>query len=113
MGLLSLSFGLPAIFLCGGPTKNTKPTAVLLRSGDILVMTREARDKYHGVPRILDTDFIKVQKELSERKRSLEQVEMPIQLENMIPDFLNDCEDVTKSNDNEILFTKSYLTRHR
>ena len=79
-------------------------------------MTREARDKYHGVPRILDTDFIKVQKELSERKRTLEQVEMPVQLENMIPDFLNDCVDVTKSNDpneKEILFTKSYLTRHR
>ena len=114
--LLSLSFGLPAIFLCGGPTKNTKPTAVLLRSGDILIMTREARDKYHGVPRILDTDFIKVQRELSERKRTLEQVEMPIQLENMIPDFLNDCVDVTKSNDpneKEIFFTKSYLTRHR
>ena len=114
--LLSLSFGLPAIFLCGGTTKNTKPTAVFLRSGDILIMTREARDKYHGVPRILDTDFIKVQRELSERKRALEQVEMPIQFENMIPDFLNDCVDVSNSNDpsaKEIFFTKSYLTRHR
>merc|ERR1719150_3699373 len=56
--LLSFSFGLSAIFLCGGTTKETKPAAILLRSGDILIMTQEAREKFHGVPRIIDDKFI-------------------------------------------------------
>lgn len=51
--LLSLSFGQSAIFLIGGKTKQTRPKALLLQSGDVVVMSAESRLAYHGVPRIL------------------------------------------------------------
>lgn len=51
--LVSLSVGCPAIFLMGGPSKDIQPTAVLLRSGDAVLLTGPARRSYHGVPRIL------------------------------------------------------------
>lgn len=51
--LISISFGQDAIFLLGGPTKATKPTAILLHSGDICVMSGPSRLAYHAVPRIL------------------------------------------------------------
>ena len=51
--LLSLSFGQSAIFLIGGATKQTRPKALLLNSGDIVVMSGESRLAYHGVPKIL------------------------------------------------------------
>lgn len=50
---MSNSFGLDAIFLLGGLTKKTKPTAILLHSGDICVMSGVSRLTYHAVPRIL------------------------------------------------------------
>ena len=60
--LLSLSFGQSAIFLIGGPTKQTRPKALLLNSGDIVVMSGESRLAYHGVPKILpyfkEGDFV-------------------------------------------------------
>jgi alkylated DNA repair protein alkB homolog 1 len=51
--LLSLSFGLDAIFLLGGVSKDDVPTALRLQSGDIMIMEKEARLCYHGVPRII------------------------------------------------------------
>ena len=51
--LLSLSFGQSAIFLIGGLTKQTRPKALLLNSGDMVVMSGESRLAYHGVPKIL------------------------------------------------------------
>lgn len=48
-----LSFGQSAIFLIGGKSKEVKPTPILLRSGDVIVMSSEARLSYHGVPRVL------------------------------------------------------------
>ena len=51
--LLSISLGQAAIFLIGGSSLDTVPSAVLLRSGDILLMERESRLAYHAVPRIL------------------------------------------------------------
>ena len=51
--LLSLSFGQSAIFLIGGPTKQTRPKALLLNSGDIVIMSGDSRLAYHGVPKIL------------------------------------------------------------
>ena len=49
---MSLSLGCAAIFLLGGETRETAPTAVLLRSGDAVVLAGESRRRYHGVPRI-------------------------------------------------------------
>jgi alkylated DNA repair protein alkB family protein 1 len=51
--LVSLSLGCDAIFLLGGTTKEVAPTALLLRSGDAVVLSGEARRCYHGVPRVL------------------------------------------------------------
>jgi alkylated DNA repair protein alkB family protein 1 len=52
--LVSLSLGLTAVFLFGGPTREDAPTALWLRSGDAVIVTGEARLCYHGVPRILE-----------------------------------------------------------
>ncbi|XP_060865895.1 nucleic acid dioxygenase ALKBH1 [Metopolophium dirhodum] len=51
--LLSISFGLSAIFLIGGRSLDDKPSAILLRSGDVIVMSKESRLCYHGVPKVL------------------------------------------------------------
>jgi len=51
--LVSLSLGLPAVFLLGGTTRSIKPEGLLLRSGDVLVLTGDARLLYHGVPCVL------------------------------------------------------------
>ncbi|KAI0831750.1 hypothetical protein BC628DRAFT_1349622 [Trametes gibbosa] len=53
--LVSVSLGCAAIFLIGGLTRDDPPTAILLRSGDIVIMSGPAcRRAYHGVPRILE-----------------------------------------------------------
>ncbi|XP_063217889.1 nucleic acid dioxygenase ALKBH1 [Bacillus rossius redtenbacheri] len=51
--LLSFSFGQSAIFLLGGPTVDEKPSAILVESGDVVIMSGPSRLCYHGVPRIL------------------------------------------------------------
>ncbi|KAI9456642.1 hypothetical protein BJY52DRAFT_1204692 [Lactarius psammicola] len=53
--LVSISLGNAAIFLVGGLTRDVAPIPILLRSGDIIVMSGPAcRRAYHGVPRILE-----------------------------------------------------------
>ncbi|GAA5935627.1 uncharacterized protein JCM15063_001758 [Sporobolomyces koalae] len=53
--LVSLSLGASSIFLVGGLTKDIPPLAILLRSGDGLIMSgREGRRAYHGLPRVLE-----------------------------------------------------------
>lgn len=42
--------------MLGGKTLLEKPVAIFLHSGDIVVMSKESRLCYHGVPRILLTD---------------------------------------------------------
>ena len=51
--IVSISLGQSAVFLMGGRTKTTAPTAVMLHSGDVVVMSGESRRCYHGVPRIV------------------------------------------------------------
>lgn len=51
--LVSLSLGCEAAFLMGGPSKQgPPPTALLLRSGDAVVLSGPARRCHHGLPRI-------------------------------------------------------------
>jgi alkylated DNA repair protein alkB family protein 1 len=53
--LVSISLGNAAIFLIGGLTRDVVPIPILLRSGDIVVMSGPAcRRAYHGVPRLLE-----------------------------------------------------------
>nr|CAB3221243.1 alkylated DNA repair protein alkB homolog 1 [Phallusia mammillata] len=57
--LISISFGLPAIFLIGGLNKAQTPQAILIRSGDVIIMSEKSRLSYHAVPRILECDVEK------------------------------------------------------
>lgn len=47
------SFGQTAIFLIGGHTREEKPSALFIESGDVLIMSRESRLCYHAVPRVM------------------------------------------------------------
>ncbi len=55
--IVSYSIGLSCVFLMGGLTKDVKPIAVLLESGDLAFMGGFSRKCYHGVPRIIKNSF--------------------------------------------------------
>ncbi|KAL9256997.1 Alpha-ketoglutarate-dependent dioxygenase alkB-like protein [Drosera capensis] len=50
--IVSISLGCKAIFLLGGRSREDEHIAMFLRSGDIVLMAGEARECFHGVPRI-------------------------------------------------------------
>ncbi|KAK4488756.1 hypothetical protein RD792_004540 [Penstemon davidsonii] len=50
--IVSMSLGCKAIFLLGGKSREHLPIAMFLRSGDVVLMAGEARECFHGVPRI-------------------------------------------------------------
>ena len=85
---MSFSFGRSAIFLCGGGTKKTKPIALLLRSGDVLIMTQEAREKFHAVPRIIDDQLIKaLENQSSGETENTTGSNLSLQLKSLMPNF--------------------------
>jgi alkylated DNA repair protein (DNA oxidative demethylase) len=47
--IVSVSLGIPAVFLFGGMTRTEKPVRVLLTHGDVAVWGGPARLRYHGV----------------------------------------------------------------
>eukprot|EP00929_Paragymnodinium_shiwhaense_P016249 TRINITY_DN124495_c0_g1_i1.p1 TRINITY_DN124495_c0_g1~~TRINITY_DN124495_c0_g1_i1.p1 ORF type:complete len:422 (-),score=77.56 TRINITY_DN124495_c0_g1_i1:82-1314(-) len=51
--LVSLSLGLPCIFLLGGTTRAVRPLPIVLYSGDVLILRGGARRAFHGVPTVL------------------------------------------------------------
>jgi alkylated DNA repair protein alkB family protein 1 len=55
--IVSISLGLEAVFLLGGRTKDETPSAILVRSGDVVLMDGESRYAYHGVPRVFGDSF--------------------------------------------------------
>ncbi|XP_048232928.1 alpha-ketoglutarate-dependent dioxygenase alkB isoform X2 [Ricinus communis] len=50
--IVSMSLGCKAIFLLGGKSREDPPLAMFLQSGDVMLMAGEARECFHGVPRI-------------------------------------------------------------
>ena len=66
--IVSISLGTPAIFLLGGRTKNDVPTAILIRSGDVIIMAKDSRCSYHGVPAIMPHNFEKILTAQDDRK---------------------------------------------
>lgn len=54
--LVSISLGHSAVFLIGDDERESTnpPTPIILRSGDVIVMSGPTRRSYHGVPRILE-----------------------------------------------------------
>lgn len=51
--LVSVSVGLPCVFLLGGVDRACPPTPVLLRGGSVLVLSGPSRRAFHGVPTVL------------------------------------------------------------
>ncbi len=43
------------MFLIGGHTRQERPLAMLLNSGDIIVMSKESRLAYHAVPKVVQS----------------------------------------------------------
>ncbi len=52
--IVSVSLGLPAVFLFGGITRKTRPERVPLRHGDVVVWGGPDRLRYHGVAPLAD-----------------------------------------------------------
>jgi alkylated DNA repair protein (DNA oxidative demethylase) len=52
--IVSVSLGLPAVFLFGGLERNRRPRRVLLESGDVVVWGGPARLAFHGVAALAD-----------------------------------------------------------
>ena len=52
--IVSVSLGLPAIFLFGGNRRGDRPRRILLESGDIVVWGGPDRLVYHGVARVAE-----------------------------------------------------------
>lgn len=46
--------GHAALFLLGSGDRADPPRPLILRSGDVLIMSGRGRQAYHGVPRILE-----------------------------------------------------------
>lgn len=63
--------GLSCVFLIGSTTKDIKPQAVLLESGDVALMSKKSRVCYHGVPRVFVNSF----KWSAEEEKSLDRTE--------------------------------------
>ena len=54
--IVSVSLGLPAVFLFGGSRRADKPARVSLRHGDVVVWGGPARMNFHGVLPLADGD---------------------------------------------------------
>jgi alkylated DNA repair protein (DNA oxidative demethylase) len=54
--IVSVSLGLPAIFLFGGERRNVRPRRIRLESGDVVVWGGPARLAFHGIDRLADGD---------------------------------------------------------
>jgi len=52
--IVSVSLGLPAIFLWGGRKRADKPRSIAVRSGDVVVWGGASRLNYHGVKALSD-----------------------------------------------------------
>ena len=53
--IVSISLGLPAVFLFGGATRGERPSRVLLEHGDVVVWGGEDRLRFHGVMPLKDS----------------------------------------------------------
>ena len=52
--IVSVSLGLPATFLWGGPTRNIRPRRVALYHGDVVVWGGPARLTFHAIDTLAD-----------------------------------------------------------
>jgi alkylated DNA repair protein (DNA oxidative demethylase) len=52
--IVSVSLGLPAIFLFGGAARRDRPRKIALSNGDVVVWGGPARFTYHGIAPLAD-----------------------------------------------------------
>src|SRR5579862_3251059 len=52
--IVSVSLGLPAVFLFGGSKRNDRPRRCVLESGDVVVWGGPARMAYHGIEKLAE-----------------------------------------------------------
>jgi len=52
--IVSVSLGLPAVFLFGGMKRSDKPRRIRVESGDVAVWGGPSRLAYHGVAPVVD-----------------------------------------------------------
>lgn len=52
--IVSVSLGLPAVFLLGGQSRSDRPLRLGLEHGDVLVLSGPARLRFHGVMPVRD-----------------------------------------------------------
>ena len=50
--VVSISIGSPCVFLLGGLSKEEHPTALILRSGDTILLAGDTRLRYHAVSKV-------------------------------------------------------------
>ncbi|XP_049533282.1 nucleic acid dioxygenase ALKBH1 [Anopheles darlingi] len=96
--LFSISFGRPAIFLVGGPTRNETPDAILLQSGDIVVMSGPSRQYYHAVPRVFSVSEEPLEDQCSRwQTQSPEAAELSASkgMENICPLRWKECQNIS------------------
>jgi alkylated DNA repair protein (DNA oxidative demethylase) len=53
--IVSVSLGVPAVFLFGGPKRKDRPQRVALEHGDVVVWGGPARLRYHGVAKLAES----------------------------------------------------------
>ena len=54
--LVTISLGAPGVFLLGRESREEFPFAILLQTGDCMVLSGKSRGYFHGVPTILEYD---------------------------------------------------------
>jgi alkylated DNA repair protein alkB homolog 1 len=52
--VVSVSFGCTAVYLLGGETKDVPPIPVIIRSGDVVILSGSCRTHFHGVARVFN-----------------------------------------------------------
>ena len=111
--LITISLGAPGIFLLGGETRNCKPTAILLRAGDCMVMSGKSRQYFHGLPTILEYEDNNksVDPIAIENEAVFSELEGDTLTEGTVP-LQHESNDNTPSY-NELLFMKAFLTSAR
>ncbi|CAN0896130.1 Alpha-ketoglutarate-dependent dioxygenase alkB [Linum grandiflorum] len=76
--IVSMSLGCKAIFLLGGKSRDDPPLAMFLRSGDVVLMAGQARECFHGVPRIFideeNAEITRLETHFSEESHTLDYI---------------------------------------
>jgi alkylated DNA repair protein alkB homolog 1 len=107
--VVSISLGLPAVFILGGVSDHQDSVAILLRSGDVLTMGGASRLCIHGIARILPHPVAKqLVLPTSITKESQQQTVKQLQKED---ESIHDNE--SSIPEQELTYLYTYLQHHR